>query len=729
LQDTPEARRKQRRQLHLAFLLAETDPRQREFVQNRLDQLAPADLGVAAHFLQPHAEQVRRDLWPVLQQELREHDTEGLALAGVLVRLDPGAEEWRVVAGDLATTLSSVRPFELPEWTVYFRPIKKSLLSPLLKQLEDATSLSANQRSNVIDLLAIYAADHPETLVAALEDVGAEEFALIFEPLKMHGEQAAAALRNRFVALGRHPAATNDTDNAPMVSQLAQTLSKHSGTLTPQAAVALCMPRDVCSQVCDELFRFGYRPASYRPYSGSDGEYVAVCWSRDGREFRTAEGLAAAELIHTDEQHRREGFRIADAAMDDQGLSDGEASVRFAGLWVKASPDVGDVRMYVGESLETHATNAERWAEEGYLLLRFFQWTDPTGQPLCSAIWLKQDIEDDRTSFTRSRYAYAFGDLYPGYLQTDCRVSALDTHRQATLELHANRLRYEGGSSASERTYLALYLSSLGLYDRAIELCDDLIESLPKNSKLSEIRAVALAGKGDEEALREEVHRYENLQGSPQVLASLRVREAVLTGDPKSAKIHLASLASQLEDAPDDAELTVAVARANALTSLTCKEEEDRTAHVARAIQLLHRAVLELELENPEVMVRNVDFDPLRQEASFQKLVRESGLHCRYDGVFCKRYYAAIVAWIARAAPSRTCRSPTWRPAFWHARSGERSQSRCGGACCWRWETIRRKTCPRQISSIFAPDSRKWPPMQVDRRCDLRRSGAVENGA
>ena len=115
--------------------------------------------------------------------------------------------------------------------------------------------VSDSERSNLVDLLALYLADEPTQLAALVADVRPDELPRVMRQLKSHGREAATAVRQQLITVSRGdgpPAASDSlTDEATL-----GVLSEHGGFATPVAAMVqatMSAPRTAVSASATNL--------------------------------------------------------------------------------------------------------------------------------------------------------------------------------------------------------------------------------------------------------------------------------------------------------------------------------------------------------------------------------------------------------------------------------------------------------------------------------------------
>ena len=119
------------------------------------------------------------------------------------------------------------------------------------------------------------------------------------------------------------------------------------GRLAERFAFCQAMPLDEFLATAEALRPSGYRPVRVHPFADGPAVKVAAAWTRDGRKWRIATGLAAGEVYPRRRSHRREKFIPVDIAGYAAVEPEGKPAERFAVLWVERGGP-GDVdQLYV----------------------------------------------------------------------------------------------------------------------------------------------------------------------------------------------------------------------------------------------------------------------------------------------------------------------------------------------------------------------------------------------
>jgi formylglycine-generating enzyme required for sulfatase activity len=178
--------------LHLGLALLPDDPAQVDVLVERLLTGSPAEVGLLRDPLRAHAPPTSARLWAVLR-DVRADGGRRLRAACALAPAATDDPRWPQVAGAVAEQLATENLLRTGAWADLLRPVRAALVEPLAQLAQDQKRPEA-QRDLATGLLADFAADRPEVLVAQL--VGAEEraFGVLWPKVAAHRAQAVALL-------------------------------------------------------------------------------------------------------------------------------------------------------------------------------------------------------------------------------------------------------------------------------------------------------------------------------------------------------------------------------------------------------------------------------------------------------------------------------------------------------------------------------------------------------
>jgi serine/threonine protein kinase/formylglycine-generating enzyme required for sulfatase activity len=183
-----------RKQLHTSLALLPVDAAQVKYLNGRLLDAEPAEVAVIRDFLVPHKDQLVNELWSVVESPDKGKEAQRLRAAAALAAYDPASAKWAKCSALVVHDLVRENPVYLLYWSEAYRPVKDSLLQPLVDIFRDQRPERAAERSLAASLLADYAVDQLQLLADLLLDAGEKQFAVVYPKFKEQGEQGLAVL-------------------------------------------------------------------------------------------------------------------------------------------------------------------------------------------------------------------------------------------------------------------------------------------------------------------------------------------------------------------------------------------------------------------------------------------------------------------------------------------------------------------------------------------------------
>jgi formylglycine-generating enzyme required for sulfatase activity len=187
--------------LHASLALLPVDDGQQEYLSRRLLEAEPTELQVIGAALVPQRPEVQERLWAVLLREDRKNGPRRLRAACALAASGSVGEanrgRWRKVAPFVADRLldaCEANPSHYAALRDLLGPVREWLIGPLTSVHRDRAR-PQSERSLATSLLADYAADQPEVLVALALDADENQFAVLFPKLTGYRRQAVALCR------------------------------------------------------------------------------------------------------------------------------------------------------------------------------------------------------------------------------------------------------------------------------------------------------------------------------------------------------------------------------------------------------------------------------------------------------------------------------------------------------------------------------------------------------
>jgi formylglycine-generating enzyme required for sulfatase activity len=648
-----------RQRLHAALALLPDDPSQADYLAERLLDARPKEVLLLRDPLRPHAAGLTERLW---QAVAKGPAPRRLRAACALAALDPDGGPWRRHQADVALALVAEDPLRVGRWAEGLRPVRRQLTGRLLGLSGDGTRPEA-ERHLATSLLADFAADQPDVLVAALLRADPRQFAVLWPRLVPHRARAVALLRGE---LAKAPTPSwPDADPSPPWPEpddaLRKRLEAALGMCAPRFALCQTLPLEGFDAVARALGRCGYRPTRLRPYPDGEVVRVAAVWQRDGRRWHALHGASPDEVRAEDERQRRAGRLPVDVA----GYVAPGGGARYAALWGRPASPTHDSRMFVGLPAPNQVTRPLR--EKEFQPSIHHRIEPGAGPPLYSAVWVREPDREGwqfRSRMGQGEYEHTLGLGWP-LTQVDVSVtpaSAPDPARRALERWEECR----DAARARPNDPVALRNFAVACYRlhqdaRALAALDPLMERQPSTTDPYYWRALMRARRGDSPGARADADRYVALKKDPGVPWHLAAPLAAYAGE--DLRPHLRRLEKAVaERAHDPARLHTA-ARVHATAARVGRQrlaaqaagavaggggpggpwalaarwpapEASPGACADRAVALLRRAV-EAGLENVSYNLQdNLDLAGLETHPGYQALLARQGLDRHYAGVW-----------------------------------------------------------------------------------------------
>jgi hypothetical protein len=178
--------------LRVSLALVSEDPKQVDYLRDRLLDAEPAELPVIRTALLPHSKRLAKEMWSIVDDSQAARDRRFRA-ACALAGFDPEGDGWAKAAKPTAEVLVTENPLYVAAWMEALRPVAKTLL-PSLQEVFQDTKRSESERTVATGILADYAAGEPKLLAELIEQSDAKQFATLMPKLKSHGPRAVALL-------------------------------------------------------------------------------------------------------------------------------------------------------------------------------------------------------------------------------------------------------------------------------------------------------------------------------------------------------------------------------------------------------------------------------------------------------------------------------------------------------------------------------------------------------
>jgi formylglycine-generating enzyme required for sulfatase activity len=413
------------------------------------------------------------------------------------------------------------------------------------------------------------------------------------------------------------------------------------GILAERFAFCQTMPLDEFLHAAEALRRSGYRPTRFRPHADGAALRVAAVWTRDGRPWRIASGLAAAALVKTDEQNRNEHFLPVDVAAYNAGNSDGGAGERFAGLWARKAKADDDARLYVDATAADHKSVTDRLKADNLVPRTVQAVPGPDGRTRYCGVWERPASAaagwnlawaQSERSFVQNQAAQADNVLIDVGVSTGEPAQSTRERAQANLETAETSLKAKP-DDPSARFARATARMQLDDPAKALDDLDFVCSKAPRFAAAFQTRALAHARLGHKEPARADVAKFRESDGSASAKLYLAAVVAAELGE--GAEEAFQALDQALETQSQDAGLRYDAACAHALASraLARSDADKGRRHAERALEELRSALRRGYSDHAHIQ-EDPDLDPIRALREFTALLKDGHLERAYTAVW-----------------------------------------------------------------------------------------------
>jgi serine/threonine protein kinase/formylglycine-generating enzyme required for sulfatase activity len=504
----------------------------------------PREMLLTRDALAPYAADLTNDLWSRATDN-KASSAERFQALVALAAFDPGNSRWREGGETAVEQLLKANPLFLGVWTQALQPVSGALTQPLSAIYRSGSR--DEQRLIATNILAEYGRDNPTLLADLIADSRTDQFVALLPALERHRKKAVEILSHELT--DSTTPVWHDKPLEPARSALppetVRELENAGGMVTRQFALYQNLPADRSSPINTSLKLAGYRPINYRPYSSNDKVYLAAVWTRDGLDYRLAEGVTVDAVRRADDTYRPQGFVPRDIA---RFQHDGKSLCTI--LWIQKTPDVVETRLYVDVPPENHDATWQPLQKAGYTPVTQYE-VDLSGDRRHDGIWWKL-----AKSHTGDNYNFRFNEsdyednFTIGGTQTDVRLlrapippSLHHLEDSRTLLNESEQALAKNSKNDNARWQTALALMGLGRWNEALLYLDALIAKYPNVGPAFQQRALARASLGDKDGAREDATRVSQLSVSVNERTTLDIRVHVLAGDDQNA-MRLSDVAS-----------------------------------------------------------------------------------------------------------------------------------------------------------------------------------------
>ena len=522
----------QQHRTRAALALLPDDVGQLAFLKKRLlaEEVDPEEMLLIRTQLLPHKDALIGELWAEVNRRGVKEAGRFRALVA-LAAFDPNNARWAKVGREVVGPLLASEPLHVAVWGRGLSGAHAVLMAPLAEAFRDRTRPAEARLA--AGVLRDYAADQPAVLADLLADADAQQFPLLLESLRVHGEEAIALLQ-ALASGGRKPpeSATFSGGLRPPLA-VVEKIEKAHGLLTKSFALCQALPLGEFAAVAEALRPSGYRPIRLRPYGTTDAILVAAVWQRDGRDWHIAQGLTLVQLKEEDVRQRQRGYIAADMA----GWRSGQEVV-FGALWAKPRK-AEDARLYAGMSYDNHVAAQNEWKNKGYVPASIQAVVAADGKALYSGVWIKAADAPKNWNLNWNLkepvYLENLGNL--SRQPVDVSLYRLSERRKSRAELVAAAEKAvadkPGDAGALYRRGLAYLNADQG--EQALADLDAIIKKFPRVADGYRYRAIVRARLGRAEGVRADVAEFLKRGTSASAKLHAEVVVAAYLGEEKEA--------------------------------------------------------------------------------------------------------------------------------------------------------------------------------------------------
>lgn len=631
-------------QLNSALALLSAGDDQQDYLYQRLLHADAEEFPVIRDFLADSRADLIGPLWAVVEQASGSAPGHQLRAAAALASYDSKNPKWQDVDKQVARELTAVPVSFLTAWRDAFRPIRRQLIPALTEIFRDAEA-DELARSLSASLLSDFAHDDAPQLAFLVSVATAKQFEVIFPVLRSHRATAAAALgaiveRTIEPTWGDVAAPLETPMETSLDPAIRQQMEAEQGLVSEHFAVCQTMLFDDCIAVMPALRAAGYRPLRCRPYPDGAKLRAAAVWTRDTQDWRIEHDLTAEQVDVKDTELRQEGLIPADVSGYLKRSQTGTLEKRFVVIWVANRHAVKNdevshsverdelpaVRMYVGVSPAVEqALYVRRWTKDGFNAAVRTAFLDQAGGEVRSGIWLPPVADDLSTVqlFDGAQHHFT-GDIYPGRLLSDIHIHPPSPRIPSgeyfgqQLQVLEPLLNGEKENDDDIRRALALIRYQLKQDEKALEDLNWVIERSPEQSNWYQLRGFIHARAERREAARQDQEKFKELGGTDRQYHYMDAIVSAYLGEHVEGVQRLEEFIATASD--DSLTLYDAACAYSLCSRAVAAEDPDRSQDYARrAIELLEQAIAE-GYDGFEKLVRDADFDPIREAPAFQQL-------------------------------------------------------------------------------------------------------------
>jgi serine/threonine protein kinase/formylglycine-generating enzyme required for sulfatase activity len=622
--------------LRAALVVLAAEPSHLDYVLERVPVAGPEELQVICNRLRRSPQAATDRLWNLIVSDAPS-SKERFRIACALAALDPGSGRWPEIAFGAAGGLIKEGPLALQKWVDQLRPVRESLIQPLVGTFRKSVPAQL-ERSMAVSVLADYAADRVDLLAELIQEADPSEFDLIYPALERQ-EDRSVELLSRSLERSADPDWKDpalDPAWAAPVPALVEEVERGLGLVHERFAMAQTIALDRFVALAEGLRSSGYRPIRVRPYRVNGAAQVAAIWTRDGRPWQISLGAGATEIHRQDGHWRESGYEPVDVAAYCGGRAEEpDQGLLFAAVWARApSPDgPRATRLYAGIS-NSAAIDDAALGRDGFHCIALHRLSGPDGRPRFSGIYRKSeelataDLDNDVLVY-EAKLATTGGlvDIALGPAPSPSSV-------RAELEARLNEARCSleaRPDDARARQIQADALYRLGRHDENISKTSAWIAAAPTEPRAYYYRALARAHKGAGDQAAIDAAQFAKLNNESSSLAVFL--DAMVSTYSGHGAAGLERLESTIQNHLTHPKCLFLYGKAYALAAQATPTQDVARRYADRAVDLLKQAIADGYNEYDSIRV-DCDLEVLRDHPSFRELLGPGGLALRYSAIW-----------------------------------------------------------------------------------------------
>jgi serine/threonine protein kinase/formylglycine-generating enzyme required for sulfatase activity/tetratricopeptide (TPR) repeat protein len=612
--ESTETRRQERR-LRIAMTTLAAKPNRTELVVAAIHNSAPDRITPLSTALLPRAKDVAPRLWRAVTQS---QPKDVLPIASCLAALDPTSPAWVEHAPIICNALMHSRPTQLDDWLLHLEPVHSVLRPSVSATLTESESFPKITQANQAEIVAAILGSDVVKMVDVVAHAATSQLPAYVGALTNRSRQVLPPLHDQFTRLANRPTDYQEPTSTLVPVDLRTEIEAMGGLIGPDGAFASAVVLTKVKPLLARMAKGDYQPTCFRPYAMRNDLLAAVGWQRQP----AGEYDARYDLSETGLLAFQRDLEFQSRQLTDVSCYSVDGKTRFAALAREVAPNFR-TNLELDAGYQAHLESCSRHNREGKLKLRMFYRDGANGEPLFTTLWTNQSSPQSHACQDSTRLLGMCEDGIPGDAHVDCQLHLLDLSGADFYATHKFASQGVADFENEDRTTVvnrAIANLFLGDAATAIELLERAFATTPQSAKFRSLRARALIEHGNMSEAANDIAFLAQIDPTGVYSDPPALRRAIRLGDAARAKELLARFDRRLQESPEDNFKRFSGIRAYAIAS----QSDARLAN--RAIELLQ---LGIEASSYAHLMRDPDFDPLRQHSEFRSLLERNKLAVR----------------------------------------------------------------------------------------------------